>query len=113
MMRVAVVGPCSSGKSTIVERLREHGIDAYAVSQEHSIIRRLWDHQQPDAVVYLHVRYETIQQRRGTAWPRWIYDAQIERLRDARDHATIVLDTGDISVDETVSRIMDGLGPQS
>jgi adenylate kinase family enzyme len=109
MMRVAVVGPCSSGKSTIVERLSQRGVDAYAVSQEHSIIRRLWDHQRPDALVYLHVRYETIQRRRGAAWPRWIYDAQIERLRDAREHAAVVLDTGEISVDETISRIMDAL----
>ncbi|HEX7101988.1 MAG TPA: AAA family ATPase [Nitrolancea sp.] len=108
-MRVAVVGPCSSGKSTIVDRLREHGFDAYAVSQEHSIIRRLWDHQQPDSLVYLHIDYETVQRRRGAAWPRWIYDAQIERLHDAREHATIVLDTGRINVDETVARIIDAL----
>lgn len=109
-MRVAVVGHCSSGKSTIVDRLRECGFDAYAVSQEHSIILRLWDHQHPDALVYLHVDYKTVQQRRGTNWPRWIYDAQVERLRDAREHATIVLDTGDLSLDETVERIIDAVG---
>ncbi len=109
-MRIAVVGPCSSGKSTIVERLRERGFDAYAVSQEHSIISRLWDHRSPDRLVYLHVDYEIVQQRRGPNWPRWIYDAQIERLRDASDHATIVLDTGKFGVDETVERIARAVG---
>lgn len=112
-MRVVVVGPCSSGKSTIVHRLREHGIDAYAVSQEHSIIARLWDHQHPDALVYLHVDYRVVQQRRGTTWPRWIYDAQVERLRDARKHATIELDTGELSPDKTVEHIIDALRRQT
>lgn len=112
-MRIAVVGPCSSGKSTIVGRLREHGFDAYAVSQEHSIITRLWDHQHPDALVYLHVDYRTIQQRRGATWPRWIYDAQLERLRDAREHASIVLDTGRLRPDETVQQIIDAVGQQT
>jgi broad-specificity NMP kinase len=112
-MRIAVVGPCSSGKSTIVGRLRERGVDAYAVSQEHSIIPRLWDHQQPDALVYLHVDYATVQQRRGAAWPRWIYDAQIERLRDAREHATITLDTGVLSPEETVQRVLDAVGREN
>jgi len=112
-MRIAVVGPCSSGKSTIVGRLREYGVDAYAVSQEHSIIPRLWDHQQPDALVYLHVEYRTIQLRRGAAWPRWIYDAQIERLRDAREHASIALDTGELTPDETVNRIIEAIGQRT
>ncbi|HVX29603.1 MAG TPA: hypothetical protein VHA53_03910 [Nitrolancea sp.] len=112
-MRIAVVGTCSSGKSTIVDRLRERGFDAYAVSQEHSIIPRLWDHQHPDALVYLQVDYQTVQRRRGANWPRWIYDLQIERLRDAREHATLTLDTGELGVDQTVQRIIEALGPES
>lgn len=111
-MRIAVVGPCSSGKSTLVSRLREHGFNAYAVSQEHSIITRLWDHQHPDVLVYLHIDYETVQTRRGTNWPQWIYDAQVERLRDAREHAAIVLDTGIMTVDDAVARIIEWLRPR-
>lgn len=105
-MRIAVVGSCGSGKSTIVAALRARGLDAYVVSQEHSIIRGLWNHLEPDAVVFLSVDYPTLQRRRGASWPRWLYDIQQERLADARANATLEIDTGRQSVDEAVERIL-------
>ena len=105
-MRIAVVGTCASGKSTIVAELRRLGVDAFVVSQEHSSVRALWNHLHPDLVVYLQVDYPIIQQRRGNAWPRWIYDAQVQRLGDARVHADISVNTGDLTVAESISRIL-------
>ena len=105
-MRVAVVGPCGSGKSTIVAALRERGYDAYAVSQEHSIVRDLWRHQDPDALVFLDSDFETIERRRGAGRARWLYELQQERLRDARANALLIVDTGALSIRDTVDSIV-------
>src|SRR5919199_4351070 len=90
--RVAVVGPCASGKSTVVEQLRRWGYDAFSVGQEHSVIRTLWRRRSPDALIFLHVDFATLQARRGADLPQALYEEQLERLRDARSHATLVVD---------------------
>lgn len=106
-LRVAVVGTCASGKTSVVAALRERGIDAYAVAQEHSAIAALWRHLEPDRLVYLDNRLETIQRRRDDdSWPAWIYQLQLQRLRDARERADVVVATDDIDLDETVRHIL-------
>lgn len=96
--RVVVVGYCASGKSTLVEALKERGIDARAVAQEHSIISGLWNHSTPDRVVFLDVDLEHIRQRRHNPnWPAWIYDLQRERLSGARARADLIVDTSPIT----------------
>lgn len=109
-MRVAIVGPCASGKSTIVDALRERGYDAYVVGQEHSEVAALWRRQNPDRLVMLEVGLETIRARRGEHWPGWIYDLQQRRLADARQHADISIDTGKHSVEEVVDCVIRTLG---
>src|SRR5205085_6988824 len=91
--RVAVVGHCASGKSTLVSALRQHGYDANAVAQEHSAINWLWRHSEPDVLIYLDVPLATVRARRGAEWPQAVYDAQETRLQDARAHADLILDT--------------------
>jgi broad-specificity NMP kinase len=107
--RIAVAGVCGSGKTTIVDRLRQHGYDAYVVSQEHSIIRDLWKHQDPAALVFLDIRLETVRTRRNNDWPQWMYDLQQDRLADARAHATVTIETDTHSIDETVDLIIQAL----
>jgi adenylate kinase len=107
--RIAVVGVCGSGKTTIVEQLRRMGYDAYVVSQEHSIIRDLWNHREPAALVFLEARLETVRARRDKEWPRWIYELQQDRLADARAHATVTIETDGRSIEETVDVIADAL----
>src|SRR6476661_7987964 len=92
-VRVAVVGHCASGKSTLVGALRRSGYDAHAVAQEHSGITWLWRHADPDVLVYLDVPLATVRARRGAEWPQAVYDAQEARLQDARAHADLILDT--------------------
>ena len=109
-MRVAVTGSCASGKSTVVAALREHGIDAYSVAQEHSIISDLWNHLSPDRVVYLAVRLETVRARRDDPnWPAWLFDIQQQRLADARRAADVVVTTDGRGPDEVVKEILRGL----
>ncbi len=92
-LRVAVVGHCAAGKSTLVAALRAQGYDASAVAQEHSAIHWLWRHGEPDVLIYLDASLATIRARRGAEWPEAVYAAQEERLREARSHADLVLDT--------------------
>lgn len=107
--RVVVVGPCASGKTTLVKRLMGNGIDAYVCAQEHSEIARLWNHLDPDVVVALDVDLETIRLRRGEDWPDTIYQAQIRRLRQAREHAEVIIDTTCTSANDTFSIALDRL----
>lgn len=101
--RVAIVGHCASGKSTVVRLLREQGVDAYSVAQEHSMIGDLWRHQQPDIVAFLDVSLDAIRERKhNDVWPRWIYNEQSKRLTDARANADVVVDT-DLEPAETIA----------
>lgn len=109
--RIAVVGVCGSGKTTIVNHLRQRGYDAYVVSQEHSIIRDLWNRRKPDVLVVLEARLETVRARRNEEWPGWIYDLQRDRLSDARAHATVIIETDARSIEETVELITQTLKP--
>ena len=94
MAKIAVVGHCAAGKSTVVRLLRGRGHNAIAVAQEHSAIRDLWNHQQPDVVLYLEVSLDELRRRKGNPkWPGWIFENQEMRLQDARAHASLEIDT--------------------
>lgn len=108
-MRVAVVGVCGSGKTTIVGRLRALGLDAFAVGQEHSIIPALWNHTGPDHVVVLDISLEGLRARRGANWPDSIFALQQERLADARAHAAVIVRTDLYTEDDTVRQILAAL----
>jgi broad-specificity NMP kinase len=110
-MRVAVVGTCASGKSSVVAALRDRGFDAYAVAQEHSAIPTLWAHLAPDRVVFLEASLATVRQRRhADAWPEWIYAVQRERLDDARANADVIIATDDLSVDAIADEVIAAVG---
>lgn len=105
-VRIAVVGPCASGKTTLVEQLRARGYDAWATAQEHSAIPNLWNHQQPDLLVALRADLDTIRARRGEHWPKAVYEAQQERLENAYQAADLVIDTGTVPKDDTVAMVI-------
>ena len=97
--RIVVVGPCASGKTTLVRGLRRLGYDAAVCGQEHSDIPTLWRHTGPDIVIALHAELATIRQRRGSAWPEGRYHRQNERLASAREAASIRIDTSRLDRD--------------
>lgn len=106
-MRVVVVGVCASGKTTLVKHLREHGVDAHNVAQEHSGIRRLWSKKNPDLVIMLDAALPTLQKRRSFAWGEERLIAQRERLQDAKIHANLYLPTDNLNRDEVLQTVMD------
>jgi deoxyadenosine/deoxycytidine kinase len=105
-LRVAVVGHCASGKSTLVTALRGQGFDASAVAQEHSGIAWLWRHSDPDVLIYLDVPLATVRDRRGQEWPQAVYDAQEERLAEARAHADLIIDTATMNIRQMTQRAL-------
>ena len=107
--RAVIVGPCAAGKSTLAEALCRRGYDAYVCAQEHSLIRSLWRHQNPDVVIFLEVDLETVRRRRGQEWPEAIFVEQMRRLSEARLAADLVIDTATTDVAEMVARTIEFL----
>jgi cytidylate kinase len=110
--RIAVVGSCASGKSSVVARLREHGLDAWAVAQEHSGIQALWRRLEPNTLVFLDTTLATVRARRNDDnWPAWIFAVQQERLAGARANADVIVATDELSLDEVVETILRHVSP--
>jgi hypothetical protein len=105
--RIAVIGHCAAGKSTLVNGLRDAGIDAHASAQEHSVVPHLWRHLHPDLLIFLDVDLETVQQRRGGSWPETIYSLQERRLADARSEADLEIATSQLDAGETLAKALE------
>lgn len=106
-MRVVVAGVCVSGKTTLVKSLRNLGIDAYNVAQEHSVIKKLWNHKEPDILVVLDVQMKTVHQRRMVPWGEDRLALQRKRLRDAYEHADLYIQTDELSKNEIVQIVVE------
>ena len=101
--RVVVVGPCASGKTTLVEALRAYGYDALVSAQEHSAVPQLWQRSDPDVLIALVASIDAVRERRDESWPGWLHDVQEERLAQAQDAADLVIDTSDLGADEVAN----------
>jgi hypothetical protein len=54
----------------------------------------------PDVLIYLFVSYEKTLQRRNLNWSKREYQIQIDRLKHAKEHAHILIDTDLLSPEE-------------
>ena len=104
---IAVVGPCASGKSALVQALQERGYNAREVQQEHSYVPAMWQRiTQPDILIYLDVAEEIARQRRSTTAPRgWWYTLE-QRLSHARQHADLYVRTDEASPQEILEDVL-------
>lgn len=108
---VAVVGPCTSGKSTLVEALREAGYTARHIAQEHSYVPDMWQRfRQSDVLIYLDVQIEAARQRRQISWGEERLDTQRSRLAHARQHADLYVDTTSMTAREVLLTVLSLLG---
>ncbi|HRA48059.1 MAG TPA: hypothetical protein PK819_08330 [Thermomicrobiales bacterium] len=109
--RVAIIGPCASGKSTLRRALLAHGYDARISAQEHSAVPDLWQRMEADILIGLQAELEAVRLRRNDArWSAQIWSLQQERLAPAFAKADYVLDTSSLSVDAVVSQVLEFLG---
>lgn len=104
---VGLVGPCTSGKSTIRTLLEAHGLVVRHIAQEHSFAPAMWQKiAKPDVLVFLDVSYPETLKRRNWDWKRSDYDEQQRRLAHARAHADLVLQTDSYTPQEIARSIL-------
>lgn len=109
--RVAVVGPCSAGKSTLLPAIKAAGFPARGPAQEHSIVPSMWQRFfHPDVLIYLDVSYEAARARRPHIdGGRQRLENQHKLLAHALDHCDFYLDTSDLTPDEVQTQVLDFL----
>ena len=110
-LRVAVVGPCAAGKSTLVKALREAGYEARHPAQEHSYVPDMWLRLvDPDVLIYLDITYEALLARRPTFGEREYLEREKARLAQAREHADLVVDTSGLTSEAVREFVLGALG---
>ncbi len=104
---IGIVGPCSSGKSELARRLRAAGWQVKEIRQEHSGVPTMWRRlARPDLLIYLDVSVEVAMAREGLDRPPpWWREEREFRLRDAREHCDIELDTSTLTPDEVFKAV--------
>jgi len=113
-MRVAVVGPCASGKTALVERLQKRGYEARECVQEHSYVPMMWQKvSQPDVLIYLDASLATIAERRPADWNEEYLAKLNRRLSHARQHCDLYIQTDELSEDGVLERALDFLREES
>jgi hypothetical protein len=104
---VAVVGPCASGKSQLVQALCARGYNAREVLQEHSYVPAMWQRiTQPDLLIYLDVSEVVARQRRPTYAPPGWWETLAHRLRHAREYADLYIHTDELTIGEVIERAL-------
>ena len=113
-LKVGIVGPCSAGKSTLVQGLKLRGyLNARPISQEHSYVPYMWQRiTNPDVLIYLDVSYENAQKRRWLNWTPEEYIEQLRRLQHARQNAHLYVDTNTLSAGEVLEVVLEFLDIQ-
>ena len=109
-MLIGVVGPCGSGKSTLITGLNQHGYTCRHIAQEHSYVPAMWQIiTKPDLLIYLHASFQTSTTRRKLKWNEDDYAEQLRRLSHAREHAHIIINTDDLPPDRILQQALDFL----
>jgi deoxyadenosine/deoxycytidine kinase len=107
---VGVVGPCASGKSTLISALKQEDIEFRHIAQEHSYVQTMWKQlTNPDVLIFLDASYEVTCQRRRLNWTEAEYAEQHRRLAHARQHADLYLLTDHLSALEVQIKIAEFL----
>jgi deoxyadenosine/deoxycytidine kinase len=106
-MRIGVVGPCAAGKTTLINGLRRHGIEARHIAQEHSYVADMWQRlTNPDVLIYLDASFPVSQQRRKMNWNEQEHQEQVYRLRHAREHAHLYIQTDLLTPEQVLEQVL-------
>ncbi len=107
---IGIVGPCGSGKSTLIAGLEKHGYRCRHIAQEHSYVPAMWQIiTRPNLLIYLHASFENSTSRRKLNWRVTDYEEQLRRLAHARKHANLFIDTDSLTPGEVLARALDFL----
>lgn len=107
---VGVVGPCGSGKSTLIRGLERYGYSCRHIAQEHSYAQAMWQIiSKPDVLICLDVSFAVGTVRRRLVWHERDYLEQIRRLAHARAHAHLIIDTDDLTPEQVLEKALEFL----
>lgn len=110
--KIAVVGPCGAGKTTLARSLKALGYRVREPAQEHSGVPDMWQRMTaPDVLIYLDAELPTIADRRRIQWGQDYLDELRRRLRHARRHAHLYLPTDGLTPQQVLSRVLQFLVP--
>ncbi len=107
---IGIVGPCGSGKSTLIAGLQKYGFTCRHIAQEHSYVQAMWQIiSKPDILIYLNASFPVSTARRKLNWEKKDHDEQLRRLEHARQHAHLSIDTDDLSPEFVLQKALDYL----
>jgi thymidylate kinase len=107
---IGVVGPCGSGKSTLIEGLKQYGYACRDIAQEHSYVQAMWQKiAKPDILIFLDASFPVSTARRKLSWQEQDHEEQYRRLAHAREHANIVIDTDHLTPAQVLQKVLDFL----
>lgn len=109
--RIGIVGPCSSGKSTLARVLRAQGYCVKEIMQEHCAAPMMWRRiTNPDVLIYLDVSMDVAARREGLEAPSswWVEEREV-RLAHARANCDLYVDTSALTPEDVLAQVADYL----
>ena len=104
---VGIVGPCGSGKSTLIAALEQRGFACRHIAQEHSYVKDMWKRiSHPDLLIFLQASFPVCTARRRLSWNESDYAEQQRRLAHALQHADLVVDTDPLTPIQVIERVL-------
>lgn len=111
---IGIVGPCGSGKSTLVSNLEKHGYVCRHIAQEHSYVQAMWQIiTKPQLLIYLHSSFAVSTTRTKLNWQEKDYAEQLRRLAHAREYASLIIETDDLTPKQVLQKALDFLTSRS
>jgi len=104
---IGLVGPCGSGKSTLIARLEQSGYACRHIAQEHSYVQTMWQViARPDILIYLATSFPVSTSRRKLNWQQKDFSEQLRRLAHAREHADLIIDTDALTPEQVLQKAL-------
>ncbi len=107
---IGVVGPCGSGKSTLIAGLERSGYRCRHIAQEHSYVPAMWQIlSKPDVLIDLDSSFPVSTARRKLDWQEKDHQEQLRRLAHARQHAHLYIDTDVLTPQQVLEQALNYL----
>lgn len=104
---IGIVGPCGSGKSTLIAGLEKHGYRCRHIAQEHSYVKHMWQViTNPDILIFLECSFENSTTRRKLNWSPADHEEQMRRLSHAREHASVIINTNILDTEHVLAQAL-------